>query len=190
VLEEKKKSGETRRRRLHKNTGSTNVEVKVLPAAEERLIKLSVNGQTHKLNVEPQWTLAEVLREKLTLTGTKVACNEGTCGACTALMDGMPILSCMTLAIECDGKRVETIEGLAENKRSHPIIEAFIEHHGIQCGFCSPGQIMSAKALLERNPSPTEDDVKEALSGNLCICGCQPKIIKSVLAAAKRIRDV
>lgn len=190
MLEEKKKFGETRRRRLHKNTGSTNVEVKVLPAAEERLVKLSVNGQTHKLNVEPQWTLAEVLREKLTLTGTKVACNEGTCGACTVLMDGKPILSCMTLAIECDGKRVETIEGLAENKRSHPIIEAFIEHHGIQCGFCSPGQIMSAKALLERNPSPTEDDVKEALSGNLCICGCQPKIIKSVLAAAKRIRDV
>ena len=167
--EKKKKSMVTRRRGPHKNTDSSTGEAKAFQAVEEGLIKLSVNGETHELYIEPQWTLAEVLRDKLKLTGTKVACNEGTCGACTVLADGKPILSCITLAIECEGKHVETIEGLVEDEQLYPIVEAFIEHHGIQCGFCTPGQIMSTKALLARNPSPTPEDVKEALSGNMCI---------------------
>lgn len=216
--EEKKESGEISRREFLKDTDSVIGEVKVtiyvcpycsaefdmldaikahieaehamegLLATEEGLIRLTVNGETHELKLEPQWTLADVLREKLKLTGTKVACNEGTCGACTVLIDGKPTLSCMTLAIECEGKQIETIEGLAEEGQLHPIVEAFIEHHGVQCGFCTPGQIMSTKALLERNQNPTEEDVREALSGNLCICGCQPKIIESVLAAAKKLK--
>lgn len=219
MSEEKQESGEILRREFFKDTDSAIGEVNVptyvchycsaefdtldaikahieaehavegLLATEEGLIRLTVNGETHELNIEPEWTLADVLREKLKLTGTKVACNEGTCGACTVLIDGRPILSCMTLAIECEGKQVETIEELAEGEQLHPIMEAFIEHHGVQCGFCTPGQIMSTKALLERNQNPTEEEVKEALSGNLCICGCQPKIIESVLAAAEKIRE-
>ena len=155
--------------------------------AEEKT-RLTVNGTPYEMHLEPQWTLAEVLRDKLGLTGTKVACDEGSCGACTVLVDGRPTLSCMTLAAECDGKNVLTIEGLEADGELHPLQQAFIEHHGLQCGFCAPGMIMSAKALLDENPAPTAEDVKEALSGNLCICGCQPKIVESVLAAAEKSR--
>ena len=151
--------------------------------------RLTVNGKSYELRIEPQWTLAEVLRNDLGLIGTKVACDEGVCGACTVLVDGRPTLSCTTLAIECDGKSILTIEGLEKDGELHPLQQAFVEHHGLQCGFCTPGMIMSAKALLDENPSPTEENVKEALSGNLCICGCQPKIIESVLAAAEKIRE-
>jgi len=167
------------------------MEEKKMPGKKEAegKTRLTVNGKSHELRIEPEHTLAEVLRNELGLTGTKVACDEGACGACTVLVDGRPTLSCMTLAIECDGKSILTIEGLEKDDELHPLQQAFVEHHGLQCGFCTPGMIMSAKALLDENPNPTEEDVKEALSGNLCICGCQPKIVKSVLAAAKKIRE-
>jgi aerobic-type carbon monoxide dehydrogenase small subunit (CoxS/CutS family) len=155
----------------------------------EGKIKLAVNGNLYELSIEPQRTLAEVLREELGLTGVKVACDEGACGACTVLVDGRPTLSCMALAIECEGKSILTIEGMEKDGELHPLQQAFIEHHGLQCGFCTPGMIMSAKALLDENPDPAAQDVKEALSGNMCICGCQPNIVEAVLAAAEKIRE-
>ncbi len=151
-------------------------------------IKLSVNKKQYELEVEPYWTLAECLRDELGLLGVKVSCNEGECGACTILMDGEPICSCMTLAVEADSKNIETIEGLSAEGELHPVQQAFIEHHGMQCGFCTPGMILSAKALLDKNPDPSEYEVREAISGNLCRCGAYPKIVKSILTAAARMR--
>ncbi len=148
-------------------------------------ITFTVNKKEYDIEVEPYWTLAECLRDKLGLLGVRVSCNEGDCGACTVLVDGEPILSCITLAAAVEDKNIETIEGLSRGTELHPIQEAFIEHHGMQCGFCTPGTILSAKALLDRNPNPTEQEVREAISGNLCRCGSYPKIVKSILAAAK-----
>ncbi|MFN4218112.1 MAG: (2Fe-2S)-binding protein [Candidatus Bipolaricaulia bacterium] len=147
-------------------------------------IKLIVNGEAHEVLVEPRRTLLDALRKDLGLTGAKKACDEGTCGACTVLVDGKPIYACMALAIECDGKSIETIEGLAQDGKLHPIQQAFIEEDALQCGFCTPGQIMSMKALLDENPNPTLQDIKRALSGNLCRCGAYPKIFKAALRAA------
>ena len=147
-------------------------------------IKLIVNGEAHEVLVEPRRTLLDALRKDLGLTGTKKACDEGTCGACTVLVDGKPIYACMALALECDGRSIETIEGLAQDGKLHPIQQAFIEEDALQCGFCTPGQIMSVKALLDENPNPTLEDVKRALSGNLCRCGAYPKIFKAALRAA------
>ncbi|MBI4318792.1 MAG: (2Fe-2S)-binding protein [Chloroflexi bacterium] len=150
--------------------------------------RLVVNRQEYLVEVEPYETLAECLREKLGLIGVRVSCNRGDCGSCTVLLDGEPIASCMTLATEVDGRDITTIEGLARAGELHPIQRSFIEHHGMQCGFCTPGMILSAKALLDRNSSPGEDDVREAISGNLCRCGTYPKIVKSIMAAAKLMR--
>lgn len=152
-------------------------------------IQLIVNNEKHKVRVEPRRTLLDALRKDIGLTGTKKACDEGTCGACTVLLDGKPIYACLALAIECDEKSVETIESLARNGELHPVQKAFIAEDALQCGFCTPGQIISVKALLDSNPSPTLDDVKQALSGNLCRCGAYPKIFKAALRAAELLRE-
>jgi aerobic-type carbon monoxide dehydrogenase small subunit (CoxS/CutS family) len=152
----------------------------------EGVISISVNGESHQIAVQPQWTLQYVLQDKLGLTGTKEFCAEGACGACAVIIDGRPILSCMTLAIECDQKSIETIEGIA--RANHPLIEAYVKHSCMQCGFCTPGFIVTAKALLDRNPDPTVDEIKEALVGNLCRCGTYPQHIKAVLEAAKTLQ--
>jgi carbon-monoxide dehydrogenase small subunit len=150
-------------------------------------IALSVNGEEYEVGVSPRESLADVLRGKLGLTGTKLMCNEGECGSCTVLIDGKPVLSCLTLAIECEGKSILTIEGLADRRtgRLHPLQRAFIEYGGVQCGTCIPGMLLTAKALLDKNPNPVEDDVREALSGNLCRCGNYKRIVQCVLVAAK-----
>ncbi len=151
-------------------------------------VNLTVNGVAHELIVEPNWTLAQVLREQLGLTGTKLACRTGSCGACTVLQEGKPILSCLALAIECEGKKILTIESLATGEELHPIQDAFIEHMGFQCGFCTPAMILSTKALLDTNLNPTREEIQEALSGNLCRCGGYTQIFDSVLAAADNMR--
>ena len=147
-----------------------------------------VNGKKYTVNVEDHWTLVYVLRDKLGFTGTKIACDNGACGACTVIVDGDPILSCMTLAVECEGKAIETIEGLSDGSRLHLIQQAWLEEHGAQCGFCSPGFIMMAKDLLDKTASPTKEEIRQALSGNVCRCGNYDHIIASVLTAAKKIR--
>ena len=151
-------------------------------------IKLMVNGQRYEIYVEARRTLLDVLRKDLGLTGTKKGCDEGTCGACTVLLGGKPIYSCMALAVECEEKAIETIESLEENGRLHPIQQAFINQDALQCGFCTPGQVMSVKALLDRNPNPTIREIHHALSGNLCRCGTYPKIVKATLKAAELVR--
>lgn len=152
-------------------------------------IRLIVNGETREVLVEPRRTLLDALRKDIGLTGTKKACDEGTCGACTVLLDGKPIYACMALALECDGRSIETIEGLARDGQLHPIQQAFIEEDALQCGFCTPGQIMSVKALLDENPTPTLEEVKRALSGNLCRCGAYPKIFKAAVRAAELLES-
>jgi carbon-monoxide dehydrogenase small subunit len=143
-----------------------------------------VNGVSHEILILSNMTLLEVLRDTLGLTGTKQGCSaSGNCGACTVLVDGKPILSCLTLAASVKGRRILTIEGLAEGGTLHPIQEAFIENGGVQCGFCTPGMILSAKALLDESPSPTEEDVKAGLAGNLCRCTGYVKIVDAVMAA-------
>jgi xanthine dehydrogenase YagT iron-sulfur-binding subunit len=148
-------------------------------------LTLKINGREHTVPVEPRVTLLSVLRNHRDLTGSKLVCDRGTCGGCTVLLDGAPIASCMMLAIDAVGHDIQTIEGLAQGDRLHPVQQAFIEHDALQCGFCTSGMIISAKALLDRNPNPTLDDVKVAVSGNLCRCGTYPKVFEAVLAAAK-----
>lgn len=164
---------------------------------EKRRIRLTVNGQLYELEegsrpdqVGPAHTLAHTLRETLGLTGTKVSCDHGACGSCTVLMDGRAVLSCMILTVECDGKRIQTIEGLGDPKagKLDPLQQAFIDHTAFQCGFCTPGILMSTKALLHENPSPTEEEVKEALSGNFCRCISHYQVIKAVMAASREVR--
>jgi aerobic-type carbon monoxide dehydrogenase small subunit (CoxS/CutS family) len=152
----------------------------------EQAIDLAVNGGAFRMNVQANWTLDYVLREKLGMTGTKEFCGRGACGACAVILDGRPVLACMTLAIECDGKAVETVEGIA--RAGHPLVEAYVKHHCMQCGFCTPGFVVTAKALLDRNPDPTEDEIKEALVGNLCRCGTYPQHIKAVQEASRILR--
>ena len=149
-------------------------------------ITLTVNSEKYDVTVWPAETLVNVLREKLGLTGTKTMCNEGECGSCTILVDGKPLLSCLMLAIECEGKDILTIEGLAdlETGEMHPIQKVFVERSGMQCGMCTPGMILTAKALLDENPNPTEDEVREALAGSLCRCGNYKRITECVLASA------
>lgn len=152
-------------------------------------LTLTVNNITYTIPIEPHLTLVEVLRDKLGLTGTKKSCNEGECGACTVLMDGKPVASCMVLALDAQNKSITTIEGLADGEKLHPLQEAFVKHGGIQCGFCTPGMIMSAKALLDENPNPTPVEVRAAISGNLCRCTGYQQIVDSVLAAAKMMGE-
>jgi len=149
-------------------------------------IAFTVNGAPVRLRAAPRRTLLDTLRETLALTGTKKVCDEGTCGACTVLVDGRPVYSCMTLAITCEGKSIETIEGIAKDGELHPVQRAFIDADAFQCGFCTPGQIMSIVALLRENAAPTEDDVRRAVAGNLCRCGAYPNIVKAGVSAAKR----
>jgi len=155
----------------------------------KQLIQLKVNGEICDVEVEPWWTLLEVLRERLYLTGTKKGCDRGDCGSCTVLIDGTAKLSCLMLAVEAQGKDILTIEGLAKGEELHPLQQAFIETGAVQCGFCTPGMILAAKALLDRNPKPTEEEVKEGLSGNLCRCTGYVKIFDAVLAASKKMES-
>ena len=148
-------------------------------------IKLHVNGQEHAVSVEPRYTLAETLRDHLNLTGTKVVCDRGSCSACTVWIDGAPQLACMTLAVDAVGHKITTIEGLSHGEQLHPVQAAFIKHDALQCGFCTPGMVMSCAALLQRNPHPTLADVKHAVSGNLCRCGTYPKIFTATLDVAQ-----
>lgn len=153
----------------------------------KRRITFTVNGKSVEGDIDCRMTLAEFLRQELELTGTKVGCNRGECGSCTVLLDGNPIYSCTFLAVEAAGRDVLTIEGLSDNGKLNPLQEAFIEHDALQCGYCTPGMIMSIEALLDRNPHPTEDDVKKAIDGNLCRCGSYPNIVKAALAVSKKI---
>ncbi len=151
-----------------------------------RLVALSVNGERHEVAVAEHATLLEVLREELGLTGTKHGCELGECGACTLLMDGVPWLACLTLAVEAEGRQVTTVEGLAAAGRPNHLRVAFAELGAAQCGYCSPGMQISARALLDANPAPTEADVRQALAGNLCRCTGYGKIVEAVLIAAQR----
>lgn len=153
---------------------------------EKRKIELDVNGKVLAISVPPQKTLLEVLREDLGLTGTKEGCSEGECGVCTVLLDGLPVRSCLLLAVDVRGRKITTIEGLAQGDKLHPLQTAFIEQGAIQCGFCTPGMILSAKALLDQDPSPSEEEIRVGLSGNLCRCTGYIKIFKAVQAASLR----
>ena len=150
-------------------------------------IHIKINGQTQEVAVEPHWTLLETVREQLALTGSKEGCGTGDCGACSMIVDGKLITSCLMLAPEADGSEVLTIEGLARNGELHPVQQSFIEAGGVQCGYCTPGMIMATKALLDRNSRPTLEDVRLGLAGNLCRCTGYAKIYEAVLAAAERI---
>ncbi len=152
-------------------------------------LRLSVNGNLYETVVEPRKTLAEVLREDLGLTGTKITCNTGNCGSCTIILDGKKANSCQLLAHKAEGKEITTIEGLAIDGRLHPLQEAFIDNFAVQCGYCTPGMILTAKVLLDQNPAPTEEEVRNALVGNLCRCTGYINIIEAVLVAADKIRQ-
>ncbi|MCA9733104.1 MAG: (2Fe-2S)-binding protein [Deferribacteres bacterium] len=149
------------------------------------IITLEVNGKSLQVEVEPRFTLAEVLRDHLNLTGTKIGCERGACGACTVIMNGVTVNSCMTLAVDAIGQKIETIEGLEKDGHLSKLQESFIEHDGMQCGFCTPGMIMSAKDLLDKNPHPTREEAQEATAGNLCRCGTYPKVFEAIVAAGK-----
>ncbi len=152
---------------------------------KKHLLTLTVNGEPVEVACSPNTTLLELLRNELGLTGVKEGCSEGVCGACTVLMDGHPIRSCLTLALEVDGRDLLTIEGVASHGELHPIQEAFVERGAVQCGFCTPGMVLSAKALLDRNPDPSDEEIKTALAGNFCRCTGYAKILAAVRNAAK-----
>ena len=155
---------------------------------EKQIIKLTVNGRPYELLIAPNVTLVDVLRNELDLTGTKCNCRAGECGACTVLIDGKATLSCLILAITAQGKSITTIEGLADGNSLHPVQKAFVDYGAIQCGFCTPGMILTAKAFLDETPEPTCEEVKLALSGNLCLCAGYVKIFDAVMAAAETVR--
>lgn len=154
------------------------------PSVPRTTIRVTVNGVAHRVEVEDRWTLVELLRDGLGLTGTKIGCDRGECGACTVHLDGKAVYSCSNLAVWADGRKVDTVEGLATGDRLHPLQQAFMEHDAAQCGFCTSGQLMSAKALLTSNPHPTADQVRAGMAGNLCRCANYNRYIESVLAAS------
>ena len=156
-----------------------------LPAAEGR-IKLTINKAEHTFLVEPNWTLYYLIHDVLGLTGSKQFCDRGACSSCTMIVDGKPVLSCMMLAIECDGKTVETVEGIAAD--GHPLIDAYVKHHAMQCGYCTPGFVVASKALLDRNQNPSEEEIVEALAGNLCRCSTYPQHPIAVREAAEKMK--
>jgi carbon-monoxide dehydrogenase small subunit len=153
-----------------------------------RRVTITVNGERRTADIEPRLLLAHLLRQGLKLTGTHIGCDTSNCGACTVLFDGTPVKSCTMLAVQADGHEVTTVEGLAGASELHPLQEGFKQEHGLQCGFCTPGMMLAAKALLEDNPDPTEDEVRWGLSGNVCRCTGYQNIVKSVLAAAQKMR--
>jgi len=156
-----------------------------LPTAEGR-IKLTINREEHAFLVEPNWTLYYLIHDVLGLTGAKQFCDRGACGSCTMIVDGKPVLSCMMLAIECDGKTVETVEGIAAD--GHPLIEAYVNNHAMQCGYCTPGFVVASKALLDRNQDPSEEEIVDALAGNLCRCSTYPQHPIAVKEAAAKLQ--
>jgi carbon-monoxide dehydrogenase small subunit len=149
-----------------------------------QIVSIEVNGEHHDVTVRPRHVLVEVLREKIGLTGTKDGCEQGACGACTVLLDGRPVLSCMTLAVECDGKKIRTVEDLAQGETLSPIQQAFLDQGAVQCGFCTPGMLISATALLEKNPKPSVSEIKKALEGNLCRCTGYNAIVAAIRQAS------
>lgn len=151
------------------------------------LISLTINGRAYEVMVEPEWTLYQLIHDRLGLTGAKMFCDRGACGSCTVIMNGRAILSCMTLAVECEGASIETVEGVAA---THPgLIEKYAEHHAMQCGYCTPGFVVTAKALLDKVPDPTEPEIREALAGNLCRCGTYPQHPLAIQDYVKQKRD-
>lgn len=165
-------------------------EVSPAPPADvpTKRVTITVNGDARTVDVEPRLLLAHLLRQGLKLTGTHTGCDTTNCGACTVLFDGRPVKSCTMLAVQADGHSVETVEGMSSASELHPVQEGFKQEHGLQCGYCTPGMMLAAKALLERNPDPSEDEVRWALSGNLCRCTGYQNIVKSVLWAAQKMR--
>jgi aerobic-type carbon monoxide dehydrogenase small subunit (CoxS/CutS family) len=157
----------------------------LLAPAPRTTIKFTLNGAERQFDVEDRWTLVELLRDHLDLTGTKIGCDRGECGACTVLVDGKSVYSCSQLAVWMDGRSIQTVEGLRKNGKLDPLQEAFIEHDGPQCGYCTSGQLMSAKAVLNRNPKPTRDEVRAGMTGNICRCGNYNHYVESVLAAVE-----
>jgi carbon-monoxide dehydrogenase small subunit len=155
----------------------------------KRKIRVTVNGETRKLEVENARTLIEVIREDLCLLGTKAICGMGECGACTVLMDGLAVNACLVLAVDANGKNIETIEGIAHGDKLHPIQEAFIEKGAIQCGFCTPGMILTAKSFLAENPVPSEQEVRTAIAGNFCRCTGYVSIVDAILSAASKMEE-
>ncbi|MFQ5876205.1 MAG: (2Fe-2S)-binding protein [Acidobacteriota bacterium] len=149
-------------------------------------IRLTVNGRTRTVRVEPRVTLLDALRDRLDLTGTKKICDRGECGGCTVLLDGLPVYACMMLAVEARDRAITTVEGLAPAERLHPLQEAFVERDALQCGFCTPGFLVASKALLDRNPGPSREQVRRALGGHICRCGTYPRVIQAVLDVAAR----
>ncbi len=154
----------------------------------KKMIRLEINKETYAVEVENRRTLLEVIRDDLHLMGTKKMCDMGECGSCTVIMDGQAVNSCLVLAMDAEGKKIETIEGVAEGDRLHPIQEAFINKGAIQCGFCTPGMVMTTKAFLEKNPNPTEEEIKIAISGNFCRCTGYVRIVEAIRTAADRMR--
>jgi carbon-monoxide dehydrogenase small subunit len=156
--------------------------------AMERSVTVTVNGRTHTASVEPRLLLVHFLREVLDLTGTHVGCDTTSCGACTVLLDGVPIKSCTFLAVQADGRQVTTVEGLARDGELHPVQQGFKEEHGLHCGFCTPGMVLVAKALLDETPDPSEDQIRWAISGNICRCTGYQNIVRAIQWAARRLR--
>lgn len=162
----------------------TSAATQVMPAQETTKLTLRINGRTHRLLVEPRWSLLYVLRERLGLTGAKVGCERGECGACTVLVDDVPRYACLTLAAEAEGVNVATLEGLMDGEKLGPVQQAFLEHDAFQCGYCTPGQIMVVEGLLRVNPHPSLDEIRKGVSGNLCRCGSYNHIFQAALRAA------
>lgn len=171
-------SGEALQEHLRRRHGSAS-------AADGR-IRLAINGHRHLLQVEPNWTLYHLLHDRLGFTGAKQFCDRGACGSCTVILNGRPVLSCLTLAVECDGAEIETVEGIAD--AGHPLIESYVKHHAMQCGYCTPGFVITAKSLLDRNPDPSAEEIKQALAGNLCRCGTYPRHVIAVREAAEKLK--
>lgn len=174
------------------STGLLESEAQAQTAANviagETAITLQINGKPYKTTVEPRMTLLDVMRNQLDLTAAKRVCDRGTCGACTVIVDGKAMYSCTVLAIDAQGKKIETLEGIAQGRNPHPIVAAFVENDAQQCGYCTPGFVVASKAFLDKNPNPTFDQVKEGLGGNLCRCGTYVGIRKAVLQAAKELK--
>jgi len=171
-----------------KDIETQKTEEGIVPLHSKKKISIAVNEKKYTLEVQPNETLLDVLRERLNLTGAKKTCDRGECGGCTVLLDGKPVYSCLYLAFRADGKKITTIEGLAANGKLHPVQQAFIDKDGYQCGFCTPGFIMSSVALLNKNKSPSQQEIKEGLSGNICRCGNYFKIYDAVSTASRNLR--